>query len=138
MLKITPKLSISEHEISLSAMRAQGPGGQHVNKVASAIQLRFDVRASSLPEVYKQRLLALPDRRITKNGTIVIKSQQFRSQEQNREHALQRLQAMIRSVTLTAKPRIPTRPTRRAQQRRLDGKSRHGRTKALRHKSFDH
>jgi ribosome-associated protein len=133
-LPISARVAIPLHEIELSAVRAGGPGGQNVNKVSSAIHLRFDVRASSLPEFYQERLLALSDQRITSDGIIVLKAQEYRSQEQNREAALARLQALIRSVAVVAKTRKPTKPTRASQTRRMDGKSRRGEVKSLRGK----
>jgi len=134
MLQITPKLSLPEQEIDLQAIRAQGSGGQNVNKVASAIHLRFDIRASSLPDRYKERLLALSDQRITSDGVVVIKAQQFRTQEMNKENALARLAQLIKSVTVEQKPRKATRPTLGSKRRRMDSKTKRGKTKSLRGK----
>jgi ribosome-associated protein len=131
-LTITDNLAISLTEIQWAAVRSQGAGGQNVNKVASAVHLRFDIRASSLPELYKERLLRLADHRITNSGVIVIKAQQSRSQERNRELALQQLQELIQRVTVTPKKRRPTQPTRTAQEKRLTQKKRRGQNKALR------
>lgn len=133
-LPISARVALPLHEIELTAVRASGPGGQNVNKVSSAIHLRFDIQASSLPEYYKERLLALSDQRISADGVIVLKAQEYRSQEQNRAAALARLQALIRSVAVTAKTRKPTKPTRASQTRRMDGKSHRGAVKALRGK----
>lgn len=121
-------------EVHMSAIRAQGAGGQNVNKVSSAVHLRFDVRACSLPEPVKERLLALNDQRITAEGVIVIKAQQFRSQELNRADALARLQALVDSVAQPPTPRRPTKPTQASRRRRLEGKSLRSATKALRGK----
>ena len=137
MLQISNTVSIPEHEIEMSAVRSQGAGGQNVNKVASAIHLRFDIPASSLPDRYKERLLALSDQRITKEGVIVIKAQEHRSQEQNREEALQRLKDLIRSAIVLPKPRRPSKPTRSSQRKRLDSKSKRGQIKAMRAKVTD-
>ncbi|GAJ77893.1 hypothetical protein JCM18905_3807 [Vibrio sp. JCM 18905] len=135
MLKISNFVTIQEWEIQLSPpIRAQGNGGQNVNKVASAIHLRFDIRHSSLPDFYKERLLALSDSRITKDGVIIIKAQQFRTQEQNKEDALNRLQALIKAAALQEKKRIKTKPTRASQRRRLDTKNKHGAKKQQRKK----
>ncbi len=134
MLYISSNVSIPDTEISFSAIRAQGAGGQNVNKVSSAIHLRFDIQASSLPEFYKQRLLKLKRQWISKDGVIVIKAQQSRSQLQNREAALKQLQKIIQSVAVTPKKRRPTRPTRSSQKKRMDKKTKHGQIKALRRK----
>ncbi|MFC5475657.1 alternative ribosome rescue aminoacyl-tRNA hydrolase ArfB [Paraherbaspirillum soli] len=133
-LHIKPGLAIAISEIDLSAVRAQGPGGQNVNKVSSAIHLRFDILASSLPEIYRAKLLALNDQRITKDGVIILKAQQSRSQEQNRIDALQRLQELLLSVTVTPAQRRPTKPGRNAQRKRVDSKTRRGKDKAMRGK----
>ncbi|HEB55936.1 MAG TPA: aminoacyl-tRNA hydrolase [Gammaproteobacteria bacterium] len=137
MLYISSNVSIADREIRFSAIRAQGAGGQNVNKVATAMHLRFDIRASSLPEFYKQRLLNLNRQCISRDGIIVIKAQQFRSQLQNREAALRQLQLIIQSVAVIRKKRRPTRPTRSSQKKRMDAKTKHGKTKALRRKIFE-
>ncbi len=137
MLYISSHVSIADKEIVFSAIRAQGAGGQNVNKVATAIHLRFDIRASSLPEFYKERLLNLRRQCISRDGIIVIKAQQYRSQLQNREAALRQLQLIIQSVAVSRKKRRPTRPTRSSQTRRMDTKTKRGKTKALRRKIFE-
>ena len=139
MLVVTDTISIPEREVEFSQIRAAGPGGQHVNKVATAVQLRFDIENSSLPYNCKQRLAALNDRRITEDGVIVIKAQQFRSLEQNKADALQRLRLLIGRALTTRKKRVPTRPSKASKSRRLDTKQRRSRRKSLRRKvtSFD-
>ncbi len=137
MLQISNTVSIPTHEIETSAIRSQGAGGQNVNKVASAIHLRFDIAASSLPERYKERLLQFSDQRITKDGVIVIKAQEHRSQEQNREEALSRLKALIRSAITLPKPRKPSKASYSARQKRVDRKVKRGQLKALRSRVED-
>ena len=132
MLYISPRVAIPDTEIDIHAVRAQGAGGQHVNKVSTAIHLRFDIAASSLPEQYKEQLLLLKDHRISKDGVITIKAQESRSQEQNREDALARLRELIQRVAIPRKKRKATKPTKGSKQRRIEHKKKRGRLKALR------
>ncbi len=137
MLKISNEVSIPDDEIQMRAIRAQGAGGQNVNKVSSAIHLRFDIRASSLPDLYKKRLLARNDDRISSRGVIVIKAQRFRSQEQNREDALNRLRELIKGAAIVPKKRRPTRQPLAAKKKRLNNKAKRGQLKFLRGKVDD-
>ncbi|MCL6268706.1 aminoacyl-tRNA hydrolase [Sansalvadorimonas sp. 2012CJ34-2] len=137
MLVISGNVSIPDDEIEISAIRAQGSGGQNVNKVSSAIHLRFDIQASSLPGFYKSRLMKLSDSRITKDGVIVIKAQKFRTQEKNRFDALERLRELICSVNRVQKKRVATKPTRASKERRLQGKAKRSNIKSMRGRVYD-
>lgn len=134
MIFISDTISLEDHEVEISAIRSQGSGGQNVNKVSSAIHLRFDLNASSLSDLQKQLLLESKDRRINKDGVLIIKAQSFRTQEQNRLDAFERLQQFIVAATHVNKPRTPTKPSRSARRRRTDQKTQRGRTKSLRRK----
>ncbi len=132
MLQISNEVTVPSEEIDIQAVRAQGPGGQNVNKVSTAVHLRFDIKASSLPDIYKERLLALKDHRISEEGVVIIKAQRYRSQLKNREDALDRLGDLIRSVIVSHKQRHATKPTKGAQEKRLESKTKRGRVKSLR------
>lgn len=137
MLHISNEVTVPDEEIDIQAVRSRGAGGQNVNKVSTAVHLRFDIKASSLPDVYKERLLTLNDHRISEAGVVIIKAQRYRSQLKNREDALDRLRDLIGSVMVSRKPRHATKPTKSAQQRRLDSKTKRGQVKSLRGK-VDH
>jgi len=137
LLQINVGLNIAESEIDFSAIRAQGPGGQNVNKVSTAIHLRFDIKSSSLAEKYQLKLLRANDQRINKQGVIIIKAQSFRSQEKNRADAIDRLLRTIRDILMENKPRFATKPSKTSQRKRMDTKTKRGKTKSLRGKVLE-
>jgi ribosome-associated protein len=137
MIEITPSLQIDERELQIDFVRASGPGGQNVNKVATAAQLRFDVNASSLPEDVRRRLIRLAGNRVTTEGVLLVEAKRFRTQEQNRDDAVQRFVELVRKALIPPKPRKQTRPTAASKAKRIKAKKLRGDTKRLRTKSFD-